>query len=47
MSAAEELAHVETATKFTRWALPYKWRDYLVLFDYELGVYFGWPQALS
>lgn len=42
MSAAEEFAHVETATKFVRWALPHTWKDYLILFDFELGVYFGW-----
>ncbi len=43
MTSAEELAHVETAIKFTDWHTPKRWRDYLILLDVELGVYFGWP----
>ncbi len=45
-SAAEEIAHVETAAKFARWALPHAWKDFLILFDHELSIYFGWPVSL-
>ncbi len=43
MSAVEEIVFVESAAVTTRWALPLGWRDYLILLDHELGMYFGWP----
>ncbi len=45
MSQAEEIAHVESALRFTKWYGCRRWKDYLITLDMELGVYFGWTTS--
>ncbi len=41
MTPAEELAHLESAIKFASWHSASCWKHHIILFDIELGIYFG------
>ncbi len=42
MSENEELTRVDQSITFVRWHRPKTWRDWIILMDMELGVWFGW-----